>query len=153
MAAQFTQPGQQSSSDKPITNSVTMSSFSSSNGVVGSAESKSQLLSAGPSRDVSTSSGIGSSLSSSDYLHQSGNGGVALDHSSSSTTRDHNISSSVLVRRQPDSLPRVGPGRVSADRNSLSNSQSTTHVVTTNALSHPKPLFGVGKSSSNRYVS
>jgi hypothetical protein len=151
MAAQFTQPGpDQQSGDKPTTDSVTTSSFmtSSLNGI-GSAESKSWSSSAGGrSGDVSASSGVGSSLSSSDYLYQSGTGsgggGVVLDHSSSATTRN----STRIARRQPDSLPRVG-GTVS-DGNALLNTQSSGRVA---ALSHPKPLFDAETSYLDRYVS
>jgi hypothetical protein len=74
---------------------------------------------------------------------------VVLDHSSSATTRNSTSSR----RRQPDSLPRVG-GTVQSDGNSLLNSQSSGHaVVTSTALSHPKPLFDAGMSSLDRYVS
>ena len=153
MAAQFTQPGHgQQSSDKPTTDSVTTSSFMSSVNGIGSVESKSssRLSSAGGrSGDVSISSGVGSSISSSDYLYQSGTsgggGGVVLDHSSSATTRNNTSSR----RRQPDSLPRVG---TVSDGNSLLNTQSSSHGVTSTALSHPKPLFDVGTSSLDRYV-
>ena len=146
MAAQFTQPGQQSS-DKPTTDSVMTSlSMSSLNGI-GSAKNKGRFLSAGQSGDMSTSSGVGSSLSSSDYLHQSGTSSVVLDHSSSSTTRN-STSSSRIARRQPDSLPRVG---MMLDGISPLNTQSSGHAVTNNALSHPKPLFDVGTSSLDRY--
>ena len=150
MAAQFSQPDQQSR-DKPTTDSVMTSSFMSSLNGIGSAESKSQLSSAGRSGNVSMSSGVGSSISSSD-LHQSGTSGVALDHSSSSTTRDSISSSSRSTRRQPNSLPRVGKASTAADGSFLSNSQSSTHAITTNALGHPKPLFDVGTSSLDRYV-
>ena len=151
MAAQFTQPGHgQHSSDKPTTDSVMSSSLMSSLNGIGSVESKSssRLSSAGGrSGDVSTSSGVGRSLSSSDYLYQSGSGGggVVLDHSSSATTRNNTSSR----RRQPDSLPRVG---TVSDGNSLLNTQSSSHGVTSTALSHPKPLFDVGTSSLDRYV-
>ena len=150
MAAQFTQPtpGQQSS-DKPTTGSVTTSSLMGSLNGMGSAESKSQLSTAGRSGDVSMSSGVGSSLSSSDYLYQSRtSGGVVLDHSSPAGNSTSS-SSYRLARRQPDSLPRVGT--VSAG-NSLSNTQSSGYVVTSNALSHPKPLFDVGTAPLDRYM-
>ena len=126
------------------------SSLTSSWNGISSDESKSWLSSAGRSGDVSASSGVGSSLSSSDYLHQSSRG-ATLDHSSSSTTRD-STSGSRLVRRQPDSLPRVGRTSVAADGKSLSNYPSSTHAIITNALSHPKPLFDVEMSSLDRYV-
>ena len=158
IAAQFTQPGQQSSSDKPTTDSVhvTTSSLMTSLNGIGLAESKSRLSLAGKSGDVSkTSSGVGSSLSSSDYLYQSGTGGAVLDHSSSSATRNsYNSTSSSsssnhrLARQQPDSLPRVG---TVSDRNSLLSTQSSGHTITSSALSHPKPLFDAGMSSLDRY--
>ncbi len=152
MAAQFTQPGPgQQSSDKPTTDSVTSSFMTSSLNGIGSAESKSWLSTAGGrSGDVSASSGVGSSLSSSDYLYQSGTGGgggVVLDHSSSATTRN----STRIARRQPDSLPRVG-GTVS-DGKALLNTQSSDRIITSTALSHPKPLFDAETSSLDRYVS
>lgn len=153
MAAQFTQPGQQSS-DKPTTDSltVTASLLTSSLNGIGSDESKGWLSSAGRSDDVSASSGVGSSLSSSNYLHQSSRGAM-LDHSSSSTTRDSTSGSRlVLVRQQPDSLPRVGRISAAADGKSLSNYPSSTHAIITNAVSHPKPLFDVGMSSLDRYM-
>ena len=149
MAAQFTQPGDsQHSSDKPTTDSVTTSSFMSSLNGIGLVESKSssRLSSAGRSGDVSTSSGVGSSLYSLDYLHQSGSGGGMM---SSSAITGNNTGSSRIVRQQPDSLPRVG---TVSDRDSLLNTQSSGHAVTGTALSHPKPLFDVGTTSLDRYV-
>ena len=95
---------------------------------------------------MSTSSGVGSSLSSSDYLHQSGSGGGVK---SSSAITGNNSGSSRIARRQPDSLPRVG---TVSDRDSLLNTQSSGHAVTNTALSHPKPLFDVGTTSLDRYV-
>ena len=95
-------------------------------------------------RDLSMSSGVGSSISSSDYLRQTG--GTALEHSSSSVREDVPVAmNNSRLRRQPDSLPRVG--NVTADGNSLVHSQSSAH---TNSLHQPKQLFGMGKSSFDR---
>ena len=157
MAAQFSHHSQQST-DKPPSNSMTTASLVNSGGSDGlgsdnACSDRNQPLSPRVSslsnRDLSTSSGIGSSVSSSDYLHQTG--GMALEHSSSVRENVHVAMSNSRLRRQPDSPSRVG--KVTAAGNALAQSQSTAHAVTTNSLTlpQPKPLFDMGKSPFNRY--
>ena len=161
------QLSQHSSSEKPPLTSLTTTSVSLHNGSgdttkgIGSDNSHSNHTHPSStrvsvtSRDLSTSSGVGSSVSSFVGGHLNQTGGSTMSefsmHSSSLSTAGL-PSSNGQLRRQPDSLPRVGK-ITGTDRTTLTHSQSSTRTATggtTDGLHRPQPLFDSGKSSTSR---
>ena len=164
LAAQFSQQDQQSLSDKPVAASNAMTGDGNGGVRVGSESStregggREQLLS--PRQSTSSrnhslsSSGVGSSVSSFGTTRLSQTGTTSLEQQSSSLSVREGSSVSTYSRREPESLPRVSKITTSngSTRVSGHSSQSLANSITSNSLHHPKPLFGTGRSSSNRYV-
>ena len=167
LAAQFSQQDQQSlnvPSVRPPSNTamtapsvptsgthsgdVDLSSTSAVNGGYNQLLSPRESVSS--SRDHSVTSGMGSSVSSLGYsLHQTGR--TPSEYSSSLSTRE-GLGASSYLRREPESLPRVGKIATGDGSTHVSGrSGSLADNVTTNSLHHPKPLFSThGRSASNK---
>ena len=102
------------------------------------------------SRDLSMSSGVGSSVSSSDYLGQTGRvRGAAYVSSSVSEVIGTPGGGDIKLRRQPDSLPSVS--NVASSGNTVAQSQSYRQAISSSTrLQHPKLPLGSGRAPSSR---
>ena len=164
LAAHFSQQDQQSlnvPSVRPPSNTapsvptsgthsgdVDVSSISAVNG--GYHQLLSPRESVSSSHDHSVTSGVGSSVSSLGYsLNQTGR--TPSERSSSLSTRE-GLGASSYLRRESESLPRVGKIATSDGSTHVSGrSGSLANSVTANNLHHPKPLFSThGRSASNK---